>query len=84
MKNFKNFISESAKKTKPVKTKYLAYRYDGPYQNKVIDKTTFHASSKEAAKQHVINWMEKIGMNPHDEDDYASILWRPHEKGIDD
>jgi len=70
MRSFKDFQSSIAEEKK---TKYKVVRYDAPNSGRVVDSTTVHASNKSELHGHVRNWMDKIGMDPDDEDDHAHI-----------
>jgi hypothetical protein len=70
MKSFKDYlISENLAKKK----KYSVVRYDAPNSGKVTHSTVIHATNKAELHGHVRNWMDKIGLDPDDEDDHSHI-----------
>ena len=69
VKHFRDFVSEDLAKKKS----YSVVRYDAPNSGKVTHSTTIHASNKSELHGHVRNWMEKIGLDPDDEDDHSHI-----------
>ena len=67
MMSFTNFISEGSK------NRYSVVRYDAPNSGRVTHSTTIHAANKSELNSHVRDWMDKIGLDPDDEDDHAHI-----------
>ena len=71
MKKFSNFVSENVSKNKS--TKYSVLHYDAPNSGRVVNSTIIHAANKAELHGHVRNWMDKIGLDPDDEDDHSHI-----------
>ena len=70
MKSFKDYlVTEDLTKKK----KYSVVRYDAPNSGKVTHSTVIHAANKAELHGHVRNWMDKIGLDPDDEDDHSHI-----------
>lgn len=69
VKNFLDFVLEDLNKKKP----YSVVRHDSPTSSRVTHSTTVHAANKAELHGHVRNWMDKIGLDPDDEDDYSHI-----------
>lgn len=75
-KKFREFVNEASrdgKVTPTGKTKYHVVRYEAPGSSRVVDSTVVHASNKAELHGHVRKWMDKIGLDPDDEDDHAHI-----------
>jgi hypothetical protein len=69
MKSFKDYLVTEGL----TKKKYSVVRYDAPNSGKVTHSTVIHAASKAELHGHVRNWMDKIGLDPDDEDDHSHI-----------
>jgi nicotinic acid phosphoribosyltransferase len=73
IKPFRDFILEDLSKKKSAKQPYLVVRHDSPTSSKVTHSTTIHAANKAELHGHVRTWMDKIGLDPDDEDDHSHI-----------
>lgn len=73
IKQFRDFISEDLAKKKITKQPYSVARYESPTSSKVTHSTVIHAANKAELHGHVRNWMDKIGLDPDDEDDHSHI-----------
>jgi hypothetical protein len=69
---FRELVNEAITK-KTTKQPYHVARYHEPNSSKVIDSTVVHAANKAELHGHVRKWMEKIGLDPDDEDDHSYI-----------
>lgn len=68
-------VMTEAKKPTGKMVAYKIVRFDGPknVSDKIIDRTVIHAATTAERDQKIKAWMEKIGLDPEDEDDQTYI-----------